>query len=161
MSWGTNKEPRLEERPSAPIHLRPVTLALRAPEGTLRRRPYTTHYNYMMCTTQLKGRFCTHGNGVLRPGSVASLPLLQSQSQSFKHPSRRVSNQTLISSRWVEIPNTRNKGGLFNVWFLAEAPNSGIQKRRKICRRNEKYVEETKIMKNWNPQIGTTKESCA
>ena len=43
-SGGTIKmyeKPRLEERPLAPIHLRPVTLALRAPEGTLSRRHYT------------------------------------------------------------------------------------------------------------------------
>ena len=35
------EKPRLEERPLAPIYLRPVTFALRAPEGVLRRRHYT------------------------------------------------------------------------------------------------------------------------
>ena len=150
MSWGTNKEPRLEERPSAPIHLRPVTLALRAPEGTLRRRPYTTHYNYMMCTTQLKGRFCTHGNGVLRPGnfdSVASLPLLQSQSQSFKHSSRRVSSIPVVEFQTehlfhpvgLKFPTQEIRGAslMFGSWL--RHPTRGF-------RRDEKYVEETKNM---------------
>ena len=76
------EKPRLEERPLAPIHLRPITLALRAPEGTLRRRHYTLLL-HGVCYILLKGRFCTHGNGVLPLGnfdSVASLPLLQSQS---------------------------------------------------------------------------------
>ena len=114
------EKPRLEERPLAPIYLRPVTFALRAPEGVLRRRHYTLllHGVYYIA----KRSFCTHGNGVLRPGnfnSVASLPLLQSQSQSFKHPSRRVSNRALISSHWVEVPNTRNKGAslMFDSWL--------------------------------------------
>ena len=76
------EKPRFEERQLAPIYLRPVTFALRAPEGTLRRRHYTLLL-HGVCYILLKGRFCTHGNGVLPLGnfdSIESLPLLQSQS---------------------------------------------------------------------------------
>ena len=90
---GTDKKPRLEERPSAPIHLRPVTLALRAPEGTLRRRHYTLllHGVYYIAKRSVlhtwKWCFTTGQLWQRSEPTIIAIPVVEfqaSQSSSFK-----------------------------------------------------------------------------
>ena len=48
------EKPRFEERQLAPIYLRPVTFALRAPEGVLRRRHYILLHSYKVGFAHMK-----------------------------------------------------------------------------------------------------------